>query len=143
MATSATAAEEVVDMMQTDQDISTTAADDDSTFPKDDTFPQNDDDKDTIRWRDVPRHAWLRIIHTREVIVEGHPIKIITLRRQDRRTYTAWSTEIISKAIDRHLIEHAEEQDRESKKLYIKSLGKTASKSNPTYAYYNFKLKLY
>ena len=146
------AATEVVDMMQTDQDIPTAtttttaaaAAEDNSTFPQDDTFPQtDDDDQDAIRWRDVPKHTWLRIIHTREVIVEGHPIKIITLRRQDRRTYTTWSTEIISKAIDRHLIEHEEEQDREGKKLYIKSLGKTASKSNPTWTYYNFKLKLH
>ena len=111
-------------------------------MPADDTFPN--DEADTIQWRDVPRHTWLRVTHIREVTVEDHNIKILTLLRRDCRTYASWTTEIISKSINAFLLEHTKEEEEEpTKKLYIKSLGKTTSKSNPTYGYYNFRLKLF
>ena len=46
-------------------------------LPPDDTFPA--DEADTIHWRDVPRHTWLRIMHMREVNIDDHAIKILTL----------------------------------------------------------------
>ncbi len=100
-------------------------------MPADDTFPN--DEADTIQWRDVPRHTWLRIMHIREVIIEDHPIKILTLLRRGRRTYASWTTEIISKSINAFLLEHAkEEEEGPTKKLYIKSLPRKATQRTDT-----------
>ena len=80
-------------------------------------------------------------MRTREVKVVDKVFKILTLRHRDCTTRTtAWSTGLIATAIDEFLVEHPQD-DTTPQKLYIKSLGKINSKSNPTYTYYNFKLK--
>ena len=107
-----------------------------------DQFPDDDDDEEAaVHWRDVPRHTWLCITRTREVKV--NVVKILTLLHRDRTTRSAWTTGIITRAIDDYLVDHATARDDPTQKLYIKSLGKTNSKSNPTFTYYNFKLKLF
>ena len=113
-----------------------------------DQFPDDEDEDEdaAIHWRDVPRYTWLCVTRTREVTVNDQVIKILTLLHRDRTMRSAWTTGIITRAIDDYLADHAAlaaARDNPTQKLYIKSLGKTNSKSNPTFTYYNFKLKLF
>ncbi len=137
--------EEEVDTMSTTTDMMPDTV---STTDKVDSiqFPDDDDEDETMQWRDVPRHTWLCITRTRDVTINDQVIKILTLLHRDRTTRSAWTTGIITRAIDDFLTEHAAiaaARDDPTQKLYIKSLGKTNSKSNPTFTYYNFKLKLF
>ena len=96
-----------------------------------------------MSWRELPQNTWLRIMHQQDVNMEYGAVKILHLLHRDATTYKAWSTTIISKEIE-DLQRKREEQKKVENLppayLYIKSLGKRASKSNPTRSYYNFKL---
>ena len=96
-----------------------------------------------VQWRDLPQNTWFRIVHQQNINTEYGIVKILHLLHRDDTVCKAWSTAIISKEID-DLQWKREEQKRVEAlppvHLYVKSLGKKASKSNPTRSYYNFKL---
>ena len=119
-------------------------------LPPSDQFPNDDDNEgertipDSIHWRDVPRNTWLRIMSYRNVTVESNrTVKIVYLLQRDGTTYSAWTTSILTRTIDEHYRNECLANETSQKKLYIKSLGKTASISHPAYSYYDFKLKLF
>ena len=117
-------------------------------LPPSNQFPNDDDNEgertDSIKWRDVPRNTWLRIMSYRNIIVESNrTVKILHLLQRDGTTYSAWTTDIITRAIDEQYRNEYHRDETSQKKLYIKSLGKTTSVSHPSFSYYNFKLKLF
>ena len=114
-------------------------------FP-DEPFADGDDssqEDEVMLWRELPQNIWLRIIHQQDVNMECGIVKILHLLHRDDSTYKAWSTIIITKEID-DLQRKREEQKKVENlppaDLYIRSLGKRASKSNPTRSYFDFKL---
>ena len=114
-------------------------------FP-DQAFPADEEaaaESEVIPWREVAQNTWLRIMHQQDVNMEYGAVKILHLLHRDGTACKAWSTTIISKEID-DLQRKREEQKKVENLppayLYIKSLGKRASKSNPARSYFDFKL---
>ena len=134
-----------IEMMKGQEDVTAAAAvaDDKVSEAANDSlgFPDDDDNEEqTLQWREVPQHTWLRIVDRRKIIMEDRVATILTLLRRDGKTYTAWTTGIIAKGIEKKIQAQQTEEDR-PEKLYIRSLGKTNSKINPAYSYYNYNLK--
>ena len=115
----------------------------DDEFPGDDQEGESSRGEEPIHWSELPQNTWLRIVHQRDVNTEKGVVKILNLLHRDGATYKAWSTIIISDAID-HSRRNREVEFENSTpphaELYVKSLGKKASKKHPSRSYYNFQL---
>ena len=110
--------------------------DDNVEFPDDDESSEaNDLFTNAIPWREVPQNVWLRVYYIIDVTTQYGPGNIVGLRKRDGEVIKAWTTSIIGAAVKR------KDKNKESKNLFIKSLGKTQSKKRKTY-YYNFQVKL-
>ena len=63
--------------------------------------------------------------------MEDRVATILTLLRRDGKTYTAWTTGIIAKDVEKRFLTlqtRGEDRTAAVKKLYIRSLGKIISK---------------
>ena len=123
------------------------------TFPSNDDssnniikFPEENDDGDdddifsnVIPWRDVPQNEWILIVCINKIKTVHGPSSIITLRqRHNNETLRAWSTTLITEAIERKQQQHRHDKEHH---LFIKSLGKAKCKKSNNF-FYNFKLRL-
>ena len=112
-------------------------------FPDDDREGESNQGEDPVPWRDVPQNNWLRILNHRDVNTENGVVKILNLLHRDGTAYKVWATSTLSKAIDETLKNREIEFENSTPPptdLYVKSLGKKASKKNPGRSYYNFQL---
>ena len=118
-----------------------------NNFPEDDnndiTFPDdaepgevNDVFANAIPWREVEQKLWLCVEYLIDVNTQFGPARIVGLQKRDGETIKACTTPIIGTALTK------KEKNKESKNVFIRSMGKTLSK-NKKISYYNFQLKLF
>ena len=113
-------------------------------FPEDSEAGESIHKEDkAIHWRELPQNVWFQISRQQDISTEKGILKILHLIQRDGTAYKVWTTIIISESIDKIRERDVEEQEHQphTAHLFIKSLGKKTSKSNPDRSYYDIQLK--
>ena len=134
----------------TSQDIEMMEVDMPQETPIEIDYPDKNDEGETSfsedekpeDWRDLPTNEWFLITHQRSVLCENGMKKILNLKHQDSTIRKVWTTTIISSSIDEVQKNRSRlHQHPDRAHLFIKSLGKRLSKTNPDRVYFDFRLK--
>ncbi len=108
------------------------------------------DNEKVLQWHDLTENVWFYVDCYVPVSVPDNSnpskpraVKILTLcARGESQTFDVWASDIVSRTID-NFMEMQSDENKTNKNLFIKSLGKRPSQSNPTFKYFDVALKLY
>ena len=104
-------------------------------FPDDADDANDEDEINTIPWREVPLMKWQRIINTLPINTIHGTALILKLQTSKGAIYQAWATKVITQKII------VKEKEKGNKNLFIKSMGKKDCKYSKNF-YYDFRCKI-